>query len=300
MLRPHLRIDRFAAEAPYQRPRSGGSARNTYGRAFGQHAEDLKRDLATAWADADGLLFQREGPVGDAGAYVAFQTAVGARLPELEWKREGLRLAAASRDDEGRAVGTVFVPDTARGFLDEKLTGYGAVAAGRRQQNEHRFVAIDQFSAARLADLWVDGRDMPQGEASQWWECWCWPDRIHNLEAKAAHIGLPVSADRLSFPERIVAFVFANAAQMARLVSGTDSVAELRLGRDTAAFFRGESPGRPGWVDRRLSGPHPGRPLGKRASGLSLGHGCEPRTPPPVDDAGRRRPTCGPRGLGRR
>lgn len=253
MLRPHLRIDRFATEAPYKRPKGGGGSRRTYGREFGQHAEDLKRDLAAAWADADGLLFQREAPVGAPGAYVAFQTAVDAPLPTLEWKREGLRLAAADRDDEGRAVGTVFVPDTARGFLDDKLNGYGAPTTGRTQQNEHRFVAIDQFSAARLADLWVDGRDMPEGDAAQWWECWCWPDRIHNLEAKAAHIGLPVSADRLAFPERTVVFVFANAAQMARLVSGTDSVAELRLGRDTAAYFRGESRAdQDGWIEAFL------------------------------------------------
>lgn len=253
MLRPHLRIDRFATEAPYQRPRGGGGNRNTYGREFGQHAEDLKRDLAGAWADADSLLFHREAPVGEPGAYVAFETAVDAPLPSLEWKREGLRLAAATRNEEGRAVGTVFVPDTARGFLDENIARYGAPTTGRRQQNEARFVAIDRFFAARLADLWIDGRDMPEGDAAQWWECWCWPDRIHNLEAKAASIGLLVSNDRLTFPERTVVFVFANAAQMARLVSAVDSVAELRLGRDTAAYFRGESRAdQDGWIDAFL------------------------------------------------
>ncbi len=93
MLRPHLRIDRFAREAPYQRPRGGGGGRKHYGRAFGQHAEDLKRDLATAWADADSLFAQREDAVGEAGGYVSFSTAVGAPLPNLEWKSQGMRLA---------------------------------------------------------------------------------------------------------------------------------------------------------------------------------------------------------------
>lgn len=255
MLRPHLRIDRFATEAPYKRPKNGGGGNPNYGREFGQHAEDLKRNLATAWAGADGLLFEREGVVGQAGSYVAFQTAIDAPLPNLEWKRDGLRLAAAQRDAEGRAAGTVFVPDTARGFLEEKLTGYGTrTTASGRQENEARFAAIDQFAAARLIDLWVDSRPMPEGEAAQWWECWCWPDRLHNLEAKAAHIGLPVSADHLFFPERTVTFVYASAAQMARLVSGTDSVAELRLGRDTAAFFMGSSRAdQDGWIDAFLA-----------------------------------------------
>lgn len=255
MLRPHLRIDRFAIEAPYRRPRSGGGGQRNYGREFGQHAEDLKRNLATAWADADGLLFQRDGVIGEAGTYVSFQTAIDAPLPDLEWKRDGLRLAAAQRDTEGRAAGTVFVPDTARGFLDDKLTGYGTRTTARgRQENEARFAPIDQFAAARLANLWVDARPMPEGDPAQWWECWCWTDRLHNLEAKAAHIGLPVSTDRLFFPERTVTFVYATAAQMARLVSGTDSVAELRLGSDTATFFMGSPRAdQDGWIDAFLA-----------------------------------------------
>ncbi len=236
------------------RPRGGGGGSKDYGRAFGQHAEDLKRDLATAWADVDGLLSQREDVVGIEGTYVSFSTAIDAPLPNLEWKRQGLKLAAARRDTEGRAEGTVFVPDTARDFLAEKLTGYGTrITAKGRQENEDRFVAIDQFVAARLINLWVDSRPMPEGEAAEWWECWCWPDRLHNLEAKAAHIGLSVSADHLFFPERTVTFVHASAAAMGRLVSGTDSVAELRLGRDTAAYFMGTPRvDQDGWIDAFL------------------------------------------------
>ncbi len=250
MLRPHLRIDPFASEAPYRRPKGGGGKRQTYGRDFGQHAELLKRDLARAWAEADSLLIQRGDTVGEPGAYVSFRTAVDAPLPNLEWKRDGLRLAAARRDEDGRALGTIFVPDAARGFLDEKLNGYGTRKTAKgRQENESRFVAIDTFSAARLTNLWVDTRPIPEGDEPQWWECWCWPDRLQNLQAKAAHIGLPISDDFLHFPERIVAFVYATAAAMARLVSGTDTVAELRLGRDTAAYFMGSPRAdQDGWI----------------------------------------------------
>jgi hypothetical protein len=250
LLRPHLRIDRFAREAPYQRPKGGGGGRKHYGRAFGQHAEDLKKDLATAWADAHSLLAQREDAVGQPGAYVSFSTAQDAPLPNLEWKREGLRLAAARRDDQGRTAGAIFVPDTARDFLDEKLTSYGTqVRKSGLQQNEERFAPIDRFAAARLQDLWVDSRSMPDDMGPEWWECWCWPDRVPHLEAKAAHLNLSVSEDRLFFPERIVLFVYADRTAMARLVSGTDTVAELRLGRDTAAFFMGVAhEDQDGWI----------------------------------------------------
>ena len=82
--RPHLRIDRFASRLDYRGKGIGGG--KDYGRAFDQHAESLKRDAATAWADADSLLGHRAEAVGAPGAYLAFETAPGANLPDLEWK----------------------------------------------------------------------------------------------------------------------------------------------------------------------------------------------------------------------
>ncbi|MHB8285540.1 MAG: S8 family peptidase [Caulobacteraceae bacterium] len=197
------------------------------------------------------MLGQREDVVGQAGGYVSFSTALDAPLPNLEWKRQGLRLAAARRDDDGRTKGAMFVPDEAREFLNDKLTSYGTEVRRKTglQQNEERFAPVDRFAAARLQDLWVDTRPMPNAPDPEWWECWCWPDRVHNLEAKAAHLNLSVSEDRLSFPERTVLFVHATRSAMARLVSGTDTVAELRLGRDTAIFFMGEPrEAQDGWI----------------------------------------------------
>ncbi|MFI4936113.1 MAG: S8 family peptidase [Caulobacterales bacterium] len=176
------------------------------------------------------------------GAYLAFQTAPDANLPDLEWKRQDMRLAAAKRDPEGRVSAAIFVPDEARLYLEEKLTEYGRERTGKGEPvNKARFAAIDRFSAARLESLWVDNRPLPAGLAVDWWECWCWLDRVQNLEVKAMALGLPVSDDRLRFPEREVVFVQATASAMARLVSSIDAVAELRRGRDTAAFFQGES-----------------------------------------------------------
>lgn len=250
-LRPHLRVERFATEAPYKRPPGGGGGGKDYGRTYDQHAEALKRDAAAAWATADGLLSHRQDAEGVAGAYLAFETAVDASLPDLEWKTPGVRLATAQRDSEGRVVGAIFVPDEARDFLDEKLTEYGRDRAEKSGEPRHkgRFVSLERLAAARLETLWVDKRPIPAGPDPEWWECWCWPDRVQNLEVKAEALNLPVSGDRLSFPERLLVFVHANAQAMARLVSSTDAVAELRLGRDTAAHFVSEPRAdQDGWV----------------------------------------------------
>jgi Subtilase family len=248
--KPHLRVDRFAEPAPYQRPKGGGGSKSDFGRTYDQHAESLKREVAEAWAEADSLLASRDHPEGTPGAYLAFETAEDAALPDLEWKTKGLRLAAAKRDDDGRASAAVFVPDEARDFIQTKLNEYGTERTDKGEPvNKQRFIAIDRFSAARLETLWVDKRPMPTGEQPDWWECWCWPDRLHNLEMKAQTLHLPVSPNRLEFPERVVVFVYATRDAMGRLVSSTDTVAELRLGRDTAAFFMGESRSdQHGWI----------------------------------------------------
>ena len=237
--KPHFRIEKFASPAPYQRPRSGGSSKRDFGRTYEQHSEALKREVADAWAAADSLLNLRQQPEGVPGAYLAFETAPEANLPDLEWKTKGLRLAAAKRDEAGRASAAVFVPDEARDFLAEKLTQYGTEKTEKGEPvNKPRFVAIDRSSAARLETLWVDNRSIPTQDVLTWWECWCWPDRPASLEAKVQSLGLSISEDKLKFPERIVIFVYATPKSIARLVSSTDAVAEIRSGRDTAASSR--------------------------------------------------------------
>ena len=89
---------------------------------------------------------------------------------------------------------------------------------------------------------------MPEAPDPEWWEC--------GVGLTACTFGgqgrtpEPVRfRGSLSFPERTVLFVFAGRSAMARLVSGTDTVAELRLGRDTAAFFIGAPrEAQDGWI----------------------------------------------------
>src|SRR3546814_14519231 len=67
-----------------------------------------------------------------------------------------------------------------------------------------------------------------------WWECWCWPDRVANFNAKAATAEVLVGPDRLKFVEREVVFIYTDRAMLARIVASTDAVAEIRLGRDSS------------------------------------------------------------------
>src|SRR3546814_6138602 len=57
--RQHLRVDHFVDLKPYRRPNQMVPARDL-GRETERHAESLKRELAEAWADADGLFAARD------------------------------------------------------------------------------------------------------------------------------------------------------------------------------------------------------------------------------------------------
>ena len=250
--RQHLRVDHFVDLKPYRRPNRKVSPRNL-GRETERHAESLKRDLAEAWADAEGLLAARDGDIaGAAGRYIDFETLPDQPLPDLNWSSKGIRLAAAGRSAEGSTTGTIFVPDAQQDFLNTKLDEYQLNRGSRGvPSHQNRFASIEHFRAARLESLWVDGRAMPEEGVMTWWECWCWPDRIANFDTKAMAAEVLVGAGRLSFVEREVVFVYTDRGTLARIVASTDAVAEIRLGRDDASFFTGGE-GRDdqgGWVE---------------------------------------------------
>lgn len=250
--RQHLRIDHFVDLKPYKRPNRMVPGRDL-GRETERHAESLKRDLAQAWASADGMLALRDPDVaGEPGRYIEFETLPEQPLPDLNWSSKGIRLASTARSAEGATIGTIFVPDAQQEFLNTKLDEYHSRRGKKgRPSHEGRFASIEHFRLARLESIWVDTRPMPDEGIATWWECWCWPDRIANFDAKAAAADVLIGEERLRFAEREVVFIHADRQALARMVASTDAVAEIRLGRDDASFFT-SGDGRDdqhGWID---------------------------------------------------
>lgn len=99
--RHHLHVDKFVDLKAYKRPNRGMAARDL-GRETEQHAEQLKRDVAAAWADAEGLVATRDDAfVGEPGIYLDFETMPDQPLPDLNWKSKGILLANADRVGDG-------------------------------------------------------------------------------------------------------------------------------------------------------------------------------------------------------
>lgn len=254
--RPHVRVDAFVVSKPYKRPKRNMGGGNV-ARQTEKHAEKLKRDLAAAFAEAGGILTARDGNFrGDPGRYLDFETVPNEPLPDLTWKSKGVRLASANRSPDGVARGTIYVPDSAQGFLEQKLDEYQNKRSDKtgRPAHEPRFASIEQLRAARLESLWVDRRPIPAPGEVAWWECWCWPDRVGNFELKSEAAEVFISQQRLQFTERAVIFVRGTQEQVSRIVASSDAVAELRRGRDDAYFFTSPE-GREdqhGWVESAL------------------------------------------------
>ncbi|MFC3215524.1 hypothetical protein [Novosphingobium panipatense] len=107
--RQHLRIDHFVDLKPYKRPNRMVPGRDL-GRETERHAESLKRDLAQAWAGAEGILSLRDAQVvGEPGRYIEFETLPEQPLPDLNWtSKESGWQASPGRTRGQRSVRSSF------------------------------------------------------------------------------------------------------------------------------------------------------------------------------------------------
>jgi hypothetical protein len=118
----HIRVEGFRSEATFSPPRRDMSGISS-GRNHDVHGPKLERELAEAFAKAHELLTARDPQVqvGTAGIYLEVESAEGAKLPDLNWSSQDIRLGAVRVNESGAEVGTLFVPASAEDFLATKV-----------------------------------------------------------------------------------------------------------------------------------------------------------------------------------
>ena len=266
---PHIFLPGYGDRENFTSPNGGGGEMELPQRDRARHAAKLRRDIAAAVDAAQAQLAARDPGIaaGTEGFYLEFQIPVAqaAIVDRLENKqgRNPIELVAVRPmpdDPERHVLATVFVPSARRDFYDGKVNAYenqdqvsylkGAdqqyitdqdgnrIEKSRRPKNEALVASVDAVRLAPLHSLFTDDLALfPPARREIWWEIWLRSGMQQTMMHAAGRLGIAVREHAVRFAEREVILARATPEALMALVKHTDAVAELRLNRDTPAFF---------------------------------------------------------------
>jgi hypothetical protein len=244
----HLLLPTTAETFRYTSP---GTVRHTFTtppRDRHGHAESLIGELRQVeQALPDVVAEQRAfGLDGVNGIYLSFESQTGYELKfdSLDFRRNGIELCSV-KEEAGRTIAAVFVPDGKLGYFLSKVEQYRDAHTDKgKPRNKELVEGIEHIKVAALQALWTDPVELfPEPGASIWWEVWLRRSVQFDHEAfvrvHAERLGLRVKTEAIRFIDRVVMLAYGTREQMGRSVHLLAAFAELRLAKDSAAFFAG-------------------------------------------------------------
>jgi len=250
---PHIPIDMWRETVGFDFP-TLAQKRKPLRDDYAAHAEQLVSSLAAALPAIPAQDVDTRLAIGgmQRGALVEIETkplpepsrSKASRLPNVEFGPQDIVILRSERRDDRTEAALMFVPDSQRAFLRNRLTAYGADPGNARRPDQERFEAIERFVAASVERLFATPLDLEAPPA--WWELW-----IREPLARAdqvAHVAqnreLDVSPQRLAFPDTVVVFVHASGEAISNLAIATvGAIEEIRPATGTIRPFldRGEA-----------------------------------------------------------
>jgi len=260
--RPHLLTRNTASPVRFRNPQGGGETPAIPQRDRHQHGTLLKKQLEDIESEVERIKLEPrpEGLIKEDGTYLTFQSDPGffLKLDSLEDRRAGIELEAVKEvrrlglddeiDEESPAtiIATVFVPDGKLGYFKRKLDRYleEETTAGQ-PKNKALVESIARIGLAKLEDLWTDQEQFPSTDDVIWWETWLRVGNdstmrrqiVEKFRQQAEAAGLDLSKNALHFPENTVLLVKGTPTELSQSVFLLDSMAEVRMARETAEFF---------------------------------------------------------------
>lgn len=150
------------------------------------------------------------------------------KVPQsLEFPAQGVVQLQTRRNADRTEAAVLFVPDSARGYLRNRIQAYGGNVGNQRRPDLERFEVVERIRAAAAASLFPSGTDFASPAA--WWEFWVrQPNAVADAVANRARVReLDVHPDRLEFPDTAIVLVHAS-----RIASGWSVIP---IGSTTAA-----------------------------------------------------------------
>jgi hypothetical protein len=222
------------------------------------HGDRLIATFQRVWQQAKSI---REGrtavslPVKH-GAYIEFKGSPGCDLvtKSLEDIRVGVKLLnireQVGEDGVKQTYATVFVPAGKENFFINKIRKY-IDEEDRRSglpKNQSLVNSIEDLRLAILESFWTDPNSLiPDAENPEFCELWLKSIRgnennvINDTKEICDFLSVEFFPNKiLFFPERIVCLIKATRTQLLELIESCPHIAELRLARETAAFWVNE------------------------------------------------------------
>lgn len=253
--RPHIYLERSGRSERYV-SRQKSRPHRLPQRERSAHADLLLTAVARALAGVELTREERDLQLlsGNPGFYLEFEIPPGAEVAaeSLENRPKGIELVTFRQESEnGPALATVFVPDSAADHFSTKIEEYRNQTTRPRQstgpdprpipgrpKNERLIASIENIRLAAVRSLYTDDPALfPTSDQSMWWEVWVRRDYVDAFESVATGLGIPREERHLVFPEREVRLLYADIQMLGRLFLNSNAIAEIRLAKDTPALF---------------------------------------------------------------
>lgn len=222
------------------------------------HGDRLIATFQRVWQQAQAIKDERTAislPVKQ-GSYIEFRGSEGCDLvtKSLEDIRVGVKLLNIREHISGNGIkqtyATVFVPRGKENFFINKIRKY-IEENDRRSglpKNLSLVNSIDDLRLAILESFWTDPNSfIPDDENGGFCELWLKTvlgneeNVIRDISEVCDLLSIEFFPNRiLNFPERIVCLIKATRRQLLELIEASPHIAELRLARETAAFWVNE------------------------------------------------------------
>lgn len=254
-VKPHFYLGPTGKAEPFTSTSSGprepeipARNRQQHGGALIGQLRQVEERQAALHEEAEALELQ-----SSIGIQVEFESFPGIELAveSLADARQKIELLNVIHRDD-KTFATIFVPEGKLAAIESKLEAYLEEKKDKRgyaRDNRKLVDAIQSFRMAALEALWTDDRNLlPEDpEVTFWWEVWL-PVRndrqavLHDFNQLATASEILVSEQVLEFPECSVLLAKGNRQQFSGSGLLLNSVSELRMAKETAAFFDALTP----------------------------------------------------------
>jgi hypothetical protein len=243
---PHIYLPENGESQNYTRPKQGGGGSPLPPeRDRAAHARALEIAIGRALHEARQQLDSREPDIaaGVPGFYLEFQVqADGANAFEkLENRQKKIELVAVNQrpEQEGMVKATVFVPESATDYFLKKVEKYrDENTDSGKPKNEPLVSRLETVQIGTVKSLFTDdSAPFPEDGQEIWWEVWIRNERRSVFEQVTQRLNIRIKPHTITFPEREIVLAMSNVEAMARIITNSDAVAELRIAKDIPSIF---------------------------------------------------------------